>query len=155
MCLLRVISFLFSHNTKTTSWLDPRLAKKAKPPEECKENGRLLSFRCCSEGICLCVCVCLSQFLQKSGIWGNDERCLIAALVRSHKWYQFSVCHVFLLFIPLSDAIQSWGSQVCFLPVVCVTPGLTLSLISYRELWSAEQNPFSDSELLIYRRFNA
>ncbi|XP_064905247.1 membrane-associated guanylate kinase, WW and PDZ domain-containing protein 2 isoform X11 [Columba livia] len=26
------------HNTKTTSWLDPRLAKKAKPPEECKEN---------------------------------------------------------------------------------------------------------------------
>ncbi|XP_077708575.1 uncharacterized protein LOC144286243 [Canis aureus] len=28
-----------SHNTKTTSWLDPRLAKKAKPPEECKENG--------------------------------------------------------------------------------------------------------------------
>jgi hypothetical protein len=44
MCLFRVISFLFSHNTKTTSWLDPRLAKKAKPPEECKENGRLLSF---------------------------------------------------------------------------------------------------------------
>lgn len=44
MCLFRVISSLFSHNTKTTSWLDPRLAKKAKPPEECKENGRLLSF---------------------------------------------------------------------------------------------------------------
>lgn len=43
MCLFRVISFLFSHNTKTTSWLDPRLAKKAKPPEECKENGRSLS----------------------------------------------------------------------------------------------------------------
>ena len=31
--------FLHSHNTKTTSWLDPRLAKKAKPPEECKEDG--------------------------------------------------------------------------------------------------------------------
>ncbi|PWA14298.1 hypothetical protein CCH79_00012350 [Gambusia affinis] len=28
-----------SHNTKTTSWLDPRLAKKAKPPEECREDG--------------------------------------------------------------------------------------------------------------------
>uniref|UniRef100_A0A8C9ZGF6 Membrane associated guanylate kinase, WW and PDZ domain containing 2a n=1 Tax=Sander lucioperca TaxID=283035 RepID=A0A8C9ZGF6_SANLU len=27
-----------NHNTKTTSWLDPRLAKKAKPPEECKED---------------------------------------------------------------------------------------------------------------------
>lgn len=47
MCLFRVISSLFSHNTKTTSWLDPRLAKKAKPPEECKENGRLLSFYVC------------------------------------------------------------------------------------------------------------
>uniref|UniRef100_A0A8C8A967 Membrane associated guanylate kinase, WW and PDZ domain containing 2 n=1 Tax=Otus sunia TaxID=257818 RepID=A0A8C8A967_9STRI len=47
--------YFIDHNTKTTSWLDPRLAKKAKPPEECKENGRLLSFRCCSEGICLCV----------------------------------------------------------------------------------------------------
>uniref|UniRef100_A0A672Z2A3 Membrane associated guanylate kinase, WW and PDZ domain containing 2b n=1 Tax=Sphaeramia orbicularis TaxID=375764 RepID=A0A672Z2A3_9TELE len=29
---------LFIHNTKTTSWLDPRLAKKAKPPEECRED---------------------------------------------------------------------------------------------------------------------
>ncbi|KAL2102727.1 hypothetical protein ACEWY4_001895 [Coilia grayii] len=27
-----------SHNTKTTSWLDPRLAKKAKRPEECRED---------------------------------------------------------------------------------------------------------------------
>ena len=47
MCLFRVISFLFSHNTKTTSWLDPRLAKKAKPPEECKENGKLFKFLWC------------------------------------------------------------------------------------------------------------
>ncbi|KAJ6666317.1 hypothetical protein lerEdw1_000589 [Lerista edwardsae] len=39
--------YFIDHNTKTTSWLDPRLAKKAKPPEECKENGRLLSFHCC------------------------------------------------------------------------------------------------------------
>ncbi|XP_077639784.1 membrane-associated guanylate kinase, WW and PDZ domain-containing protein 2 isoform X10 [Lonchura striata] len=31
--------YFIDHNTKTTSWLDPRLAKKAKPPEECKENG--------------------------------------------------------------------------------------------------------------------
>uniref|UniRef100_A0A663LVH1 Membrane associated guanylate kinase, WW and PDZ domain containing 2 n=1 Tax=Athene cunicularia TaxID=194338 RepID=A0A663LVH1_ATHCN len=36
--------YFIDHNTKTTSWLDPRLAKKAKPPEECKENGRLLIF---------------------------------------------------------------------------------------------------------------
>ncbi|PNJ58356.1 MAGI2 isoform 33 [Pongo abelii] len=35
--------YFIDHNTKTTSWLDPRLAKKAKPPEECKENGRSLS----------------------------------------------------------------------------------------------------------------
>lgn len=33
------LSFHSSHNTKTTSWLDPRLAKKAKPPEECREDG--------------------------------------------------------------------------------------------------------------------
>ncbi|XP_072922695.1 membrane-associated guanylate kinase, WW and PDZ domain-containing protein 2a isoform X5 [Hemitrygon akajei] len=31
--------YFIDHNTKTTSWLDPRLAKKAKPPEECKDNG--------------------------------------------------------------------------------------------------------------------
>ncbi|XP_075455719.1 membrane-associated guanylate kinase, WW and PDZ domain-containing protein 2 isoform X12 [Ascaphus truei] len=31
--------YFIDHNTKTTSWLDPRLAKKAKPPEECKENA--------------------------------------------------------------------------------------------------------------------
>ncbi|XP_051889829.1 membrane-associated guanylate kinase, WW and PDZ domain-containing protein 2a isoform X12 [Pristis pectinata] len=30
--------YFIDHNTKTTSWLDPRLAKKAKPPEECKDN---------------------------------------------------------------------------------------------------------------------
>ncbi|XP_026182261.1 membrane-associated guanylate kinase, WW and PDZ domain-containing protein 2a isoform X4 [Mastacembelus armatus] len=30
--------YFIDHNTKTTSWLDPRLAKKAKPPEECKED---------------------------------------------------------------------------------------------------------------------
>uniref|UniRef100_A0A8C1UGT1 Membrane associated guanylate kinase, WW and PDZ domain containing 2b n=1 Tax=Cyprinus carpio TaxID=7962 RepID=A0A8C1UGT1_CYPCA len=31
--------YFIDHNTKTTSWLDPRLAKKAKPPEECEEDG--------------------------------------------------------------------------------------------------------------------
>uniref|UniRef100_A0A8B9GSH4 Membrane-associated guanylate kinase, WW and PDZ domain-containing protein 1 n=1 Tax=Astyanax mexicanus TaxID=7994 RepID=A0A8B9GSH4_ASTMX len=30
--------YFIDHNTKTTSWLDPRLAKKAKPPEECNEH---------------------------------------------------------------------------------------------------------------------
>uniref|UniRef100_A0A4W3IXA3 Membrane-associated guanylate kinase, WW and PDZ domain-containing protein 1 n=1 Tax=Callorhinchus milii TaxID=7868 RepID=A0A4W3IXA3_CALMI len=30
--------YFIDHNTKTTSWLDPRLAKKAKPPEECKDG---------------------------------------------------------------------------------------------------------------------
>nr|XP_055048030.1 membrane-associated guanylate kinase, WW and PDZ domain-containing protein 2 isoform X2 [Misgurnus anguillicaudatus] len=30
--------YFIDHNTKTTSWLDPRLAKKAKPPEECEEH---------------------------------------------------------------------------------------------------------------------
>uniref|UniRef100_A0A3Q3G8J5 Membrane associated guanylate kinase, WW and PDZ domain containing 2b n=1 Tax=Labrus bergylta TaxID=56723 RepID=A0A3Q3G8J5_9LABR len=33
VCYYRIV-----HNTKTTSWLDPRLAKKAKPPEECSED---------------------------------------------------------------------------------------------------------------------
>lgn len=44
------LPFLLSHNTKTTSWLDPRLAKKAKPPEECEDDGK------CTR-VCLCVCV--------------------------------------------------------------------------------------------------
>ncbi|XP_043572277.1 membrane-associated guanylate kinase, WW and PDZ domain-containing protein 3a isoform X3 [Chiloscyllium plagiosum] len=30
--------YFIDHNTKTTTWLDPRLAKKAKPPEECGEG---------------------------------------------------------------------------------------------------------------------
>ncbi|CAD7687141.1 unnamed protein product [Nyctereutes procyonoides] len=37
--------YFIDHNTKTTSWLDPRLAKKAKPPEECKENGSHINRR--------------------------------------------------------------------------------------------------------------
>ncbi|XP_037397175.1 membrane-associated guanylate kinase, WW and PDZ domain-containing protein 3a isoform X3 [Pygocentrus nattereri] len=34
--------YFIDHNTKTTTWLDPRLAKKAKPPEKC-EDGDLSS----------------------------------------------------------------------------------------------------------------
>uniref|UniRef100_A0A3B3V081 Membrane-associated guanylate kinase, WW and PDZ domain-containing protein 3 n=1 Tax=Poecilia latipinna TaxID=48699 RepID=A0A3B3V081_9TELE len=30
--------YFIDHNTKTTTWLDPRLAKKAKPPEKCIEG---------------------------------------------------------------------------------------------------------------------
>ncbi|XP_034544408.1 membrane-associated guanylate kinase, WW and PDZ domain-containing protein 3 isoform X2 [Notolabrus celidotus] len=32
--------YFIDHNTKVTTWLDPRLAKKAKPPEKC-EDGEL------------------------------------------------------------------------------------------------------------------
>ncbi|XP_072520050.1 membrane-associated guanylate kinase, WW and PDZ domain-containing protein 2 isoform X8 [Salminus brasiliensis] len=32
--------YFIDHNTKTTSWLDPRLAKKAKPPEECDDDEK-------------------------------------------------------------------------------------------------------------------
>uniref|UniRef100_A0A8C1TUP0 Membrane-associated guanylate kinase, WW and PDZ domain-containing protein 3 n=1 Tax=Cyprinus carpio TaxID=7962 RepID=A0A8C1TUP0_CYPCA len=32
--------YFIDHNTKTTTWLDPRLAKKAKPPEKC-DDGEL------------------------------------------------------------------------------------------------------------------
>ncbi|TRY87084.1 hypothetical protein DNTS_009166 [Danionella cerebrum] len=30
--------YFIDHNTKTTTWLDPRLAKKSKPPEKCEEG---------------------------------------------------------------------------------------------------------------------
>uniref|UniRef100_A0A3B5M892 WW domain-containing protein n=1 Tax=Xiphophorus couchianus TaxID=32473 RepID=A0A3B5M892_9TELE len=30
--------YFIDHNTKTTTWLDPRLARKAKPPEKCIEG---------------------------------------------------------------------------------------------------------------------
>ncbi|XP_072223956.1 membrane-associated guanylate kinase, WW and PDZ domain-containing protein 3a isoform X2 [Leuresthes tenuis] len=30
--------YFIDHNNKTTTWLDPRLAKKAKPPEKCEEG---------------------------------------------------------------------------------------------------------------------
>uniref|UniRef100_W5LFR3 Membrane-associated guanylate kinase, WW and PDZ domain-containing protein 3 n=1 Tax=Astyanax mexicanus TaxID=7994 RepID=W5LFR3_ASTMX len=30
--------YFIDHNTKTTTWLDPRMAKKAKPPEKCEEG---------------------------------------------------------------------------------------------------------------------
>lgn len=32
---------LHSHNTKTTTWLDPRLCKKAKAPEDCEDGGEM------------------------------------------------------------------------------------------------------------------
>ncbi|XP_030623833.1 membrane-associated guanylate kinase, WW and PDZ domain-containing protein 3a [Chanos chanos] len=32
--------YFIDHNTKTTTWLDPRMAKRAKPPEKC-EDGEL------------------------------------------------------------------------------------------------------------------
>lgn len=35
-----LLSALYSHNSKTTTWLDPRLAKKAKPPEKCEDGGK-------------------------------------------------------------------------------------------------------------------
>lgn len=38
----RLLFVLRSHNTKTTTWLDPRLAKKAKPPEKCEDGGTAL-----------------------------------------------------------------------------------------------------------------
>lgn len=32
--------YFIDHNTKTTTWLDPRLCKKAKAPEDCEDGGR-------------------------------------------------------------------------------------------------------------------
>lgn len=38
-------SLLFcSHNTKATTWLDPRLVKKAKSPEQCEDGGELFKY---------------------------------------------------------------------------------------------------------------
>uniref|UniRef100_A0A8B9HHU5 Membrane associated guanylate kinase, WW and PDZ domain containing 3b n=1 Tax=Astyanax mexicanus TaxID=7994 RepID=A0A8B9HHU5_ASTMX len=33
--------YFIDHNTKSTTWLDPRLAKKAKPPEKCEDGGNI------------------------------------------------------------------------------------------------------------------
>lgn len=45
LCWIVLLSCLFplSHNTKTTSWLDPRCRDKAsRPLEECDDDGKLL-----------------------------------------------------------------------------------------------------------------
>uniref|UniRef100_A0A8C6L988 Membrane-associated guanylate kinase, WW and PDZ domain-containing protein 3 n=1 Tax=Nothobranchius furzeri TaxID=105023 RepID=A0A8C6L988_NOTFU len=34
--------YFIDHNTKTTTWMDPRLARKAKPPEKCDEGGETI-----------------------------------------------------------------------------------------------------------------
>lgn len=51
-CLLLIFTgccfVLHSHNTKTTTWLDPRLAKKAKPPEKCEDGGTCHILHCFS-----------------------------------------------------------------------------------------------------------
>ncbi|XP_034056865.1 membrane-associated guanylate kinase, WW and PDZ domain-containing protein 3-like isoform X2 [Gymnodraco acuticeps] len=31
--------YFIDHNSKTTTWLDPRLARRAKPPEKCEDGG--------------------------------------------------------------------------------------------------------------------
>lgn len=42
-----LICFPGSHNTKTTSWLDPRLRDKAsRALEECEDDGMLLHTNC-------------------------------------------------------------------------------------------------------------
>ncbi|KAK2521851.1 Magi3 [Columba livia] len=33
--------YFIDHNTKTTTWLDPRLCKKAKAPEDCEDGGEV------------------------------------------------------------------------------------------------------------------
>uniref|UniRef100_A0A8C9EKZ7 Membrane-associated guanylate kinase, WW and PDZ domain-containing protein 3 n=1 Tax=Pavo cristatus TaxID=9049 RepID=A0A8C9EKZ7_PAVCR len=33
--------YFIDHNTKTTTWLDPRLCKKAKAPEDCEDGGEI------------------------------------------------------------------------------------------------------------------
>lgn len=38
---MHYVSLVCSHNTKSTTWLDPRLVKKAKPPEKCEDGGKL------------------------------------------------------------------------------------------------------------------
>lgn len=44
--------FLFySHNTKSTTWLDPRLVKKAKPPEKCEDGGESLYYAFIQEAV--------------------------------------------------------------------------------------------------------
>uniref|UniRef100_H2PZP4 Membrane-associated guanylate kinase, WW and PDZ domain-containing protein 3 n=1 Tax=Pan troglodytes TaxID=9598 RepID=H2PZP4_PANTR len=34
--------YFIDHNTKTTTWLDPRLCKKAKAPEDCEDGGDVI-----------------------------------------------------------------------------------------------------------------
>ncbi|KAM7082249.1 LOW QUALITY PROTEIN: membrane-associated guanylate kinase, WW and PDZ domain-containing protein 3 [Ciconia maguari] len=36
--------YFIDHNTKTTTWLDPRLCKKAKAPEDCEDGGEILPY---------------------------------------------------------------------------------------------------------------
>lgn len=52
---LTVSVFSFSHNTKTTSWMDPRcMDKSSKPLEECEDDGKAGSE-------CVCLRVCQDQ----------------------------------------------------------------------------------------------
>uniref|UniRef100_A0A8C4WYM6 Membrane associated guanylate kinase, WW and PDZ domain containing 1 n=1 Tax=Eptatretus burgeri TaxID=7764 RepID=A0A8C4WYM6_EPTBU len=50
--------FILSHNTKTTTWLDPRLKSHLKAVEECEEGGERGSDRVLLR-VKLCVCACL------------------------------------------------------------------------------------------------
>lgn len=48
---------ILSHNTKTTSWIDPRcLDKPQKPLEECEDDGMKICLSFCH------VCLCKYQF---------------------------------------------------------------------------------------------
>lgn len=66
LCWTVLSFYLFpgSHNTKTTSWLDPRLRDKAsRALEECEEDGRLLHTNCQCRAVYLGVAVaCALQF---------------------------------------------------------------------------------------------
>uniref|UniRef100_A0A8C8CT63 Membrane associated guanylate kinase, WW and PDZ domain containing 1a n=1 Tax=Oncorhynchus tshawytscha TaxID=74940 RepID=A0A8C8CT63_ONCTS len=56
--------YFIDHNTKTTSWIDPRcLEKPLKPLEECEDDGK--------PGLCVCVCVCVCVHINRKTQYEN------------------------------------------------------------------------------------
>ncbi|NXD69612.1 MAGI3 protein, partial [Eolophus roseicapillus] len=54
--------YFIDHNTKTTTWLDPRLCKKAKAPEDCEDGGEIML----SAEILICLWCVYSHINQKT-----------------------------------------------------------------------------------------
>lgn len=85
------VCFLFSHNTKTTSWIDPRcMDKPQKPLEECEDDGTFRGTTTFWDFVCSCniLYLCVALLFK----YGTD--CWAGLRPLTYRFFYFLFCRV-------------------------------------------------------------